>query len=213
MSDNNKRIPELPAMPTANVSQLFAVYDPSSDVTYRVSLQQIKDASGFIPDQWNPLTDYIAGNIVSHDYGFGQQVWVAVINSTGSEPTGSNTDWRLATATDLNLKSYDGTTPTLFLNAGHATEVIFATSDVDGDRLWQVDNLENLLRMTVFITFVGLGGSFIQDMSAVVPYVRSDNGNWDGDLKQWAPIQAGTYKLVFEYNGQNFLLSISNLFF
>lgn len=208
---NNKRIPELPLIPTANQAQLLALYDPTTDVTYRVEVSKIIASGGFVPDQWDPLINYLIGAIVSHDSGFGQQVWVAINDNTNSEPVAGSPDWRLATATDLNMKMYTIDPGDITVNFDGLSDAVFKISgDIDGDRTWSFLNADNLIRATIFVNLTGLG-SWNQDFSGIAPTVISDNGNWDSGSKQWQPIQAGKYKLVLEFDGSEYVLTISNL--
>jgi len=201
----------LPLIPTANQAQLLALYDPATDTTYRVTVANIIASGGFVPDQWDPLIDYLEGSIVSHDSGNGQQIWVAINDNTNSEPVVGSPDWRLATATDLNLKMYTIDPADITVNFDGQWDTVFKISgDVDGDRVWSFLNADNLIRATIFINLTG-GGTWNQDFSGIAPAVISDNGNWDSGLKQWQPIQGGKYKLMIEFDGSEYVLTISNL--
>jgi hypothetical protein len=186
---------------------VIIVYDYASDSLYRTTVGALTGIASRPPSQWDPGQPYVVGDIVSHAQATIQQIWVAEFDNINSEPLDGNPDWRLATASDLNMQTYNGAVDPVVINLLNHSEGIFKYSDVDGPRTWNFVNIVNLIKCTIFINLTG-AGPWDQDFSILAGLI-SDNGTVAAGV--WSPAQPGKYKLSFEWDGTEFFLSISNM--
>lgn len=98
MADLDKRIPQLPYNPTLLTGAKFAFYDPSTDTTYHINVQDFLTSTN--PDSlWSPIASYDIGDIVVYSQGPGQpyEAWISNSNGNlGNVPGPASAVWDIA---------------------------------------------------------------------------------------------------------------------
>jgi hypothetical protein len=166
MADLDKRIPELPYNPSLLTGSKFPFYDPTSDTTYHINVEDFI-VSGTNPDTiWSSIMNYAEGDIVVYSQGPGQpyEAWISEsADNLGNVPGPASTFWTIAVMGKSGLVPWASG-----IYADTNVTVLYQISGHWG--LYLLANPTRPYNSTDFITELGIGDWVIVGATIALPF-------------------------------------------
>lgn len=189
MAATDKRIIELPLLELISGGMYFPIYDPGTDVTYRVKVSTVLPSEEEVDYTWNPNIEYDIDQIVSRSAGEGlpPQLYISTAAANLGNPPEDEGSlfWTLAVrVTASGVKYY---------SAGVYTETeAFVAYTLDSkDQLFRLDSsVARPFNSTNLITEFAQGKWTLVGERGYLPVTKAAHGFAVGD---WLTIKAGAW--------------------